>query len=137
MCKCNVSINKWFLFLLLYEIFSFIVAVATPTGLITPIIKDANLLGLSSISSNMKDLALRARKGTLNLDEFQGGTFTVSNLGMFGIDHFTAIINPPQSCILAVGGANQILKPCDKNGYRRATVMKVTLSSDHRGKINK
>ena len=108
------------------------VAVATPTGLITPIVKDADLKGLSIISSEVKDLAKRAKDNKLAPNEFQGGTFTISNMGMYGVDHFTAIINPPQSCILAVSAAKQILKPCNKNGYKNATVMNVCLSSDHR-----
>ena len=79
------------------------VAVATPTGLITPIIKNANLKGLSQISQETKELAKRAREGTLKPDEYQGGTVSVSNLGAMGVDRFTAIINPPQSMILAIG----------------------------------
>jgi len=110
------------------------VAVATPTGLITPIIRDANIKGLKSISLEMKDLAQRAKEGKLALNEFQGGSFTISNLGMFGVNDFNAIINPPQACILAVGGAVKQLKPCDRDvrGFRESTVMYATLSSDHR-----
>lgn len=110
------------------------VAVATPAGLITPIITDADVKGLKTISLEMKDLAKRAKEGKLSLDEFQGGTFTISNLGMFGVNDFNAIINPPQACILAVGGAVQQLKPCnrDARGFRESTVMYATLSSDHR-----
>jgi len=110
------------------------VAVATPAGLITPIIKDADMKGLKTISSEMKDLAYRAKEGKLSLNEFQGGSFTISNLGMFGVNDFNAIINPPQACILAVGGAVKQLKPCDRDarGFRESTVMYATLSSDHR-----
>lgn len=110
------------------------VAVATPAGLITPIIKDADMKGLKTISSEMKDLAHRAKEGKLSLNEFQGGSFTISNLGMFGVNDFNAIINPPQACILAVGGAVKQLKPCDRDarGFRESTVMYATLSSDHR-----
>jgi len=109
------------------------VAVATPTGLITPIIKDADMKGLKTISTEMKDLALRAKEGKLALDEFQGGSFTISNLGMFGVHDFNAIINPPQACILAVGGVVNKLKPSDDpRGFRKSTVMYATLSSDHR-----
>ncbi|KAL4241614.1 Acetyltransferase component of pyruvate dehydrogenase complex [Abortiporus biennis] len=110
------------------------VAVATPTGLITPIIKDVGAKGLASISAEGKALAKKARDGKLQPQEYQGGTFTVSNLGMFGIDHFTAIINPPQSCILAVGTTKAILVPApeEEKGFKVANVMKVTLSSDHR-----
>jgi len=109
------------------------VAVSTPTGLITPIIKEANLKGLETISAEMKDLAARARENKLKLDEFQGGTISVSNLGMFGVSHFSAIINPPQACILAIGGSQQRVLPGDEEGkYRTANVISFTLSSDHR-----
>ncbi|KAJ2928835.1 hypothetical protein H1R20_g8266, partial [Candolleomyces eurysporus] len=110
------------------------VAVATPTGLITPIIKDAGAKGLASISAEAKGLAKKARDGKLTPTEYQGGTFTISNLGMFGIDHFTAIINPPQSCILAVGATQAKLVPApeEERGFKTVQVMKVTLSSDHR-----
>lgn len=107
------------------------VAVATPNGLITPIIKAAETKGLAQISSEMKDLAGRAREGKLKPEEFQGGTFSISNLGMFGVTNFQAIINPPQACILAVGAG--IEKPIVQNGkIEVATVMTVTLSVDHR-----
>ncbi|KAG8219908.1 dihydrolipoamide acetyltransferase [Butyriboletus roseoflavus] len=110
------------------------VAVATPTGLITPIVKDVGSKGLATISAEAKALAKKARDGKLAPQEYQGGTFTVSNLGMFGIDHFTAIINPPQSCILAVGGTKLALVPApeEERGFKMVNVMKVTLSSDHR-----
>ncbi|MGP1395756.1 MAG: pyruvate dehydrogenase complex dihydrolipoamide acetyltransferase, partial [Inquilinaceae bacterium] len=107
------------------------VAVATPSGLITPIIKSADQKGLATISAEMKDLAGRARDGKLKPEEFQGGTFSVSNLGMFGIKDFGAIINPPQGCILAVGAGEQ--RPVVKDGALAvATVMSCTLSVDHR-----
>ncbi|KAI1726445.1 2-oxoacid dehydrogenases acyltransferase (catalytic domain) domain-containing protein [Ditylenchus destructor] len=80
------------------------VAVATPSGLITPIIFNADRLGIQEISSRVQELAGRAKENKLKPEEFMGGTFTISNLGMFGISHFTAIINPPQTAILAVGG---------------------------------
>ncbi|VDO78101.1 unnamed protein product [Heligmosomoides polygyrus] len=109
------------------------VAVSTPNGLITPIIFNAHAKGLATISSEVNELAARAREGKLQPNEFQGGTFTVSNLGMFGsVTDFTAIINPPQSCILAIGGAETKLVPCEEEGYRSVKVMKVTLSCDHR-----
>jgi pyruvate dehydrogenase E2 component (dihydrolipoamide acetyltransferase) len=79
------------------------VAVATDGGLITPIVRNADMKGLAQIATEMKDLAARAKTGKLKLDEFQGGGFTISNLGMFGIQNFSAIINPPQAMILAVG----------------------------------
>ena len=107
---------------------------ATPTGLITPIIKDVGAKGLASISAEGKTLAKKARDGKLAPQEYQGGTFTVSNLGMFGISHFTAIINPPQSCILAVGATSPALVPApeEEKGFKVTNVMKVTLSCDHR-----
>ncbi|KAI3380830.1 hypothetical protein SNEBB_002353 [Seison nebaliae] len=83
------------------------IAVATDNGLITPIVKDKFCSSVSTISSTLKDLAYRARSNNLKLDEFQGGTFSISNLGMFGISHFTAVINPPQRAILALGGIRQ------------------------------
>ncbi|MFP4313504.1 MAG: pyruvate dehydrogenase complex dihydrolipoamide acetyltransferase [Alphaproteobacteria bacterium] len=107
------------------------VAVATPNGLITPIIKKAETKGLKAISSEMKELAGKARDGKLKPEEFQGGTFSISNLGMYGIDEFSAIINPPQSCILAVGAGKQ--KPYVDGGEMKiGTFMKCTLSTDHR-----
>lgn len=107
------------------------VAVSTPTGLITPIIKAAEDKGLKQISTEMKDLAGRAREGKLKPEEFQGGSFSVSNLGMYGIKEFDAIINPPQGCILAVGAGEQ--RPVVVNGaIEIKTVMNCTLSVDHR-----
>ncbi len=107
------------------------VAVATPNGLMTPIVKKAEEKGLATISSEIKDLAGRARDGKLKPEEFQGGTFTVSNLGMFGITNFQAIINPPQSCILAVGAGQE--RPYVDNGQVKiGNFMSCTLSTDHR-----
>jgi pyruvate dehydrogenase E2 component (dihydrolipoamide acetyltransferase) len=107
------------------------VAVALEDGLITPIIKNADQKGIGTIAAEMKDLAARARAGKLKLNEFQGGTFSISNLGMYGIKDFTAVINPPQSCILAVGVGEQ--RPVVKNGALAiATVMSCTLACDHR-----
>jgi len=80
------------------------VAVATPGGLITPIVPKTDTLGLLDISTKVKDLATRARDGKLSPEEYQGGSFCISNLGMFGINEFSAVINPPQAAILAVGG---------------------------------
>lgn len=87
------------------------VAVATDGGLITPIVKGADALGLAGIGERVKELAGRARANRLKPEEFQGGSFTISNLGMFGIDEFTAVINPPQACILAVGRGERKLVP--------------------------
>ena len=107
------------------------VAVATPNGLMTPIVKKAEEKGLAAISGEVKDLAKRARDGKLKPEEFQGGTFTVSNLGMFGITSFQAIINPPQSCILAVGAGQE--RPYVENGeVKIGNFMSCTLSTDHR-----
>lgn len=107
------------------------VAVDTGSGLITPIITSAESKGLAEISYTIKELAGRAKEGKLQPHEFQGGTITVSNLGMFGISHFTAIINSPQSCILAVGGTKDKVVPT-KDGSKTAKMMSVTLSCDHR-----
>ena len=117
--------------ILLYQHADVSVAVATPGGLITPIVKAAETKGLATISAEMKDLAGRAREGKLKPEEYQGGTFSVSNLGMFGVREFAAIINPPQGCILAVGAGQQ--RPVVKDGALAiATVMSCTLSVDHR-----
>ncbi len=117
--------------ILQYEHADISVAVATPNGLITPVIKKAEDKGMQQISSEMKDLATRARDGKLKPEEFQGGTFSISNLGMYGIKDFQAIINPPQACILAVGAG--IEKPVVENGeIKIRTIMSCTLSVDHR-----
>lgn len=108
------------------------VAVDTGSGLITPIIPAAETKGLGEISMLVKELAGKAKAGKLQPHEFQGGTITISNLGMFGIEHFTAIINPPQACILAVGGTTKKVFPDGQGGYVTKNVMKVTLSCDHR-----
>ncbi len=107
------------------------VAVAMPGGLITPIIRNAESKSLSTISNEMKDLAARARTRKLKPQEYQGGTSSVSNLGMFGISHFTAVINPPQSTILAVGASEE--RAVVRNGkIEAAHIMSVTMSCDHR-----
>lgn len=109
------------------------VAVSTPNGLITPIVFNSHIKGLAAISSDVASLAAKARDGKLQPHEFQGGTFTISNLGMFGVKNFSAIINPPQACILAVGGSEKRLLPADnEKGFDVASVMSVTLSCDHR-----
>jgi pyruvate dehydrogenase E2 component (dihydrolipoamide acetyltransferase) len=114
-----------------YEDVDISIAVAIPDGLITPIIRKADQLGLAAISAAMKDLGARAKSGKLKPDEFQGGGFSISNLGMFGIPEFSAIINPPQSAILAVGAGEK--RPVVKNdAVTIATMMTVTLSCDHR-----
>ncbi|MEM6945534.1 MAG: pyruvate dehydrogenase complex dihydrolipoamide acetyltransferase, partial [Pseudomonadota bacterium] len=107
------------------------VAVAIEGGLFTPVIRDADTKSLSAISAEMKDLATRARERKLAPTEYQGGSFAISNLGMFGIDNFDAVINPPHGSILAVGAG--VKKPVIKDGaVATATVMSVTLSVDHR-----
>ena len=108
------------------------VAVAIDGGLFTPVLKDAEMKSLSSLSAEMKDLATRARDRKLAPHEYQGGSFAISNLGMFGIDNFDAVINPPHGAILAVGAG--VKKPVvGKDGeIAVATVMSVTLSVDHR-----
>jgi pyruvate dehydrogenase E2 component (dihydrolipoamide acetyltransferase) len=107
------------------------VAVAMPGGLITPIIRKAETKSLSTVSAEMKDFAARARARKLKPEEYQGGTTAVSNLGMYGINHFTAVINPPHSTILAVGTSEE--RPVVRGGkIEIAHMMSVTLSCDHR-----
>lgn len=110
------------------------VAVATPSGLITPIVTDADKRGLVDITNTVKDLAGRAKDNKLKPEEFQGGSFTISNLGMFGISEFSAVINPPQCCILAVGGGvTKVMPPLNGNLQPRVvTTMTVQLSADRR-----
>jgi pyruvate dehydrogenase E2 component (dihydrolipoamide acetyltransferase) len=117
--------------ILQYDDVDISIAVAIPDGLITPIIRKADQLGLAAISSQMKDLGARAKTGKLKPEEFQGGGFSISNLGMFGTPEFSAIINPPQSAILAVGAGEK--RPVVKNDQLAiATMMTCTLSCDHR-----
>ena len=107
------------------------VAVAMPGGLITPIIRKAETKTLSTISAEMKDFATRARSRKLKPEEYQGGTTAVSNLGMYGIKDFTAVINPPHATILAVGAGEE--RAVVVNGkIEAAHVMSVTMSCDHR-----
>ncbi len=115
----------------LYQSADISVAVAVPNGLVTPIIRNADTKGLAQISNEMKALAEKARAAKLVPEDYQGGTFTLSNLGMYGIREFAAVINPPQGCILAIGAGEQ--RPVVKNGTLAiATVMTATLSCDHR-----
>jgi pyruvate dehydrogenase E2 component (dihydrolipoamide acetyltransferase) len=107
------------------------VAVSIADGLITPIVRNADLKGLAAISNEMKDLGARAKSGKLKPEEFQGGGFSISNMGMYGVSFFSAIINPPQAGILAVGAGQK--RPVVKNGELAvATVMTCQLSVDHR-----
>lgn len=115
------------------------IAVATPTGLITPIVPNTDKLGLSDITDAVRDLAGRAREGKLAPEEYQGGTFCVSNLGMFGIDEFSAVINPPQAAILAVGGGSRRVVPTpyidgaeEQPKPSIKTIMTARLSADRR-----
>lgn len=117
--------------ILLYNNIDISMAVAIDGGLITPIIKNADQKTIQAISKEAKELAKKARDGKLQPEEFQGGSFSISNLGMFGIDNFAAIVNPPQSCILAV--ARAVEKPIVEHGQIKiGHMMNVTLSSDHR-----
>jgi pyruvate dehydrogenase E2 component (dihydrolipoamide acetyltransferase) len=114
-----------------YEAIDISVAVAIPDGLITPIVRQADRKGLAAISNEMKDLVARAKSGKLKPEEFQGGGFSISNLGMYGVREFLAVINPPQAAILAVGAGEP--RPVVKDGALAiATMMTCTLSVDHR-----
>ena len=108
------------------------VAVAIEGGLFTPVLKDAEMKSLSALSAEMKDLAARARDRKLAPHEYQGGSFAISNLGMFGIDNFDAVINPPHGAILAVGAGSKKPVVGADGELAIATVMSVTLSVDHR-----
>jgi pyruvate dehydrogenase E2 component (dihydrolipoamide acetyltransferase) len=118
--------------IILYNNIDISVAVAIDGGLITPIIRNADQKNIVDISNEMKQLAKKARDGKLQPEEFQGGSFSISNLGMYGIDNFSAIINPPQSCILAVSRA--VRKPIvgHNSQITIADIMNITLSCDHR-----
>ncbi len=107
-------------------------AVALPTGLVTPVIRSADQLGIYDIAKTAKDLGSKAREGKLINEDYAGGTFTISNLGMLGVEEFTAIINPPQACILAVGATISVPAVNDKNQVVVQPRMKLTLSCDHR-----
>jgi pyruvate dehydrogenase E2 component (dihydrolipoamide acetyltransferase) len=118
--------------IILYSSVDVSVAVAIDSGLITPIIRQANIKSLSQLSAEMKILADRARSGKLMPNEYQGGGFTISNLGMFNIKSFSAIINPPQSAILAIGALEKRPIVDEKDQIVVANIMNVTLSCDHR-----
>ncbi|MGV9974993.1 dihydrolipoamide acetyltransferase family protein [Nocardia beijingensis] len=106
-------------------------AVATPAGLLVPVLRDADRKSVSEIAAESRDKAERARERKLRTDEMSGGTFTISNLGMFGVEHFTAVINPPEAAILAVGAATDELRLDDGQVVTRK-ILRVTLSADHR-----
>jgi pyruvate dehydrogenase E2 component (dihydrolipoamide acetyltransferase) len=108
------------------------IAVAVEGGLLTPIVRDAGNSTLSQISATVAELAERARAGRIRQEELEGGSFSISNLGMYGVDEFSAILNPPQSGILAVSAAKPRPVVGDDGELKVATVMTVTLSADHR-----
>jgi pyruvate dehydrogenase E2 component (dihydrolipoamide acetyltransferase) len=128
--ECNVTFagNE----LITYSRADVSVAVSIPGGLITPIVQDANGRSLSSIAEAMKDLGARAKDGKLNPPEYVGGTASISNMGMMGIKHFTAVINPPQSTILAIGAGEKRPWVMSDGSLGVATVMTATGSFDHR-----
>ncbi|AHH19898.1 dihydrolipoyllysine-residue acetyltransferase component of pyruvate dehydrogenase complex [Nocardia nova SH22a] len=107
------------------------VAVATPAGLLVPVIRDADAKAISAIAAETRDKAARARDRTLRAEEMSGGTFTISNLGMYGIEHFTAVINPPEGAILAIGAATDELQ-LDGDTVVQRKILRVTMSADHR-----
>ena len=127
--KCNVTYtgDK----LIKYSRADVSVAVSTPTGLITPIVRDAAGKSVSAIATEMKDLAGRAREGKLQPAEYQGGTASLSNMGMYGIKQFEAVINPPQGMIMAIGAGEKRPYIVD-DALGVATVMSATGSFDHR-----
>ena len=127
--KCNVSIEGDQL--KTFERADISVAVSIPGGLITPIIKSADTKSLSAISTEMKDLADRAKAGKLKMHEYQGGTASISNMGMFGIKNFDAVINPPQAMIMAIGAGQKRPHVID-DSLQIATIMSATGSFDHR-----
>lgn len=108
------------------------IAVQTPSGLMVPVVKDSDSKGLTEIGSAVKDLADKAKEGKLGPAEMAGGTFTISNLGMYNVDNFSAVINPPQAAILAVGGSSKHVVVGSSGEFEEGTMMSVTLSCDHR-----
>ena len=128
--ECNVTFtgNE----MIKYQRADISVAVSIPGGLITPIVQDANSRSLSDIAMATKDLGARAKEGKLKPDEYQGGTASISNMGMMGIKHFTAVINPPQSTILAIGAGEKRPWVMPDGSLGVATVMTATGSFDHR-----
>ena len=117
--------------MVMYQDVDISVAVSIPDGLITPIIRKADIKGLATISNEMKDLAARAKSGKLKPGEFQGGSFSISNMGMYGVSDFSAIINPPQAAILATASVKE--RPLAHDGkVVAARTMRANLSCDHR-----
>ncbi len=115
-----------------YQDINIALAVALDNGLVTPVIRHADELSVSEINMQIKDLAERSKSGKLSMDDLSGGTFTISNLGMYGVDQFTAIINPPQVGILAVGAIKKCPVVTENDEIAAKPVMKVTLTYDHR-----
>jgi len=115
-----------------YKLADVCVAVQTDKGLMVPVVRSACCLGLRDISSEVKSLAEKAKMGKLQGKDISGGTFTVSNLGMFSVKHFAAIVNPPQAGILAVGGTRKEIVKTKDGMYKETNVMSATLSCDHR-----
>ena len=115
----------------IFEDIDISIAVAIDDGLITPVLRNADQKGLIAAATEIRALADKAQRGQLLVNEYQGGTFTVSNLGMFGVESFTAILNPPQAAILAVGGISREVW-LDAGLPRERGVMRLTLTSDHR-----
>ncbi len=129
--NCNSGFNSASQSIILFKTIDISVAVTVEGGLITPIVRHADYKNLGEISLEVKDLAARAKLNKLKPEEYQGGSFTISNLGMFGISAFSAIINPPQAAILAVGGIEDCVRM--KNGnVEPSKKMTLTLSADHR-----
>jgi pyruvate dehydrogenase E2 component (dihydrolipoamide acetyltransferase) len=117
--------------LIQYKTIDISLAVSVPDGLITPILWQADYMSLSEISAEAKKLALKAKQGTLEPREYQGGSFTISNLGMFGVTSFQAVINPPQAAILGVGGISEMAISVDGK-ITSGHVMNISVSMDHR-----
>jgi pyruvate dehydrogenase E2 component (dihydrolipoamide acetyltransferase) len=115
-----------------YHYIDISVAVQTPQGLMVPVVRDADHLGLSDISSAVKKLATQAKEGKLSAEDMSGGTFTITNLGMYGVDSFAGIINPPQAAILAIGTTNKRVMLSSDGKFEEASIMSCTLSCDHR-----
>ena len=117
--------------MLVFDRVDIAVAVATDGGLVTPVVRSADRKGLTSIAEEAKELARRARSGELRPEEYRDGTFTISNLGMYGIDTVYPILNPPQACILGVGAAAE--QPCVRDGkVEVGHIATITLVADHR-----
>ena len=118
--------------IIIFEDVNIALAIALDNGLVTPVIRTTDLISVSEINRQILDFSTRAKQGKLTMDDFTGGTFTVSNLGMFGVDQFTAIINPPQAGILAIGATKKRAVVSEDNEIVIRPILKVTLTYDHR-----